>query len=174
MSWFWRIRLMILGVVLVAALCFGAYWLVVFGLHSMAVAPFKPHLAEYLAPTNGPVAQGPLKGKVIVLDRVKGDVDWDVFFDLPADLRAGKPEEVGTVVVIDWSKEKIDEYKNGAPAYMQAGKVTVIDHARRAVVASSEFKGAEPPMEIDEHASEGNGPKPTKEIVAYLEGLPKG
>lgn len=173
MSLFWRIRLIILVVVVVALMGFGAYWGVVSLMHSRAAAPFKPHLAEYLAPTNGPPVQGPVKGKMIVLDRKKGDVDWDVFFALPEGLRADKPEDVGAVVLIDWSKEKIDQYKNGAPAYRHSGTVTVIDHAKRAVIAVTQVQGTEPPMEIDSNASEGNGSKPSKEIVDYLKGLPR-
>ena len=172
MSWFWRIRLMILGVVVLVLLCFGAYWGVIALLHSAAAAPFKAHMTEYLAPPTGPVAGGPSKGKMIVIDRKAQAVD-DLFFELPDALRAGKPEEVGTVVLIDWSKEKIDQYKNGAPAYQHSAKVTVIDHAARAVIGSSDFKGDEPPMEIDSNASEGNGSKPTKEIIHYLTTLPR-
>ena len=174
MSLFWRIRLVILGVVVVALMGFGAYWGVVTLLHSRAVAPFKPHMAEYLAPTNGPLGQGPAKGKMIVLDRKTGDVDWDVFFALPDGLRADRPEDVGTVVLIDWSKEQIDQYKNGAPAYRQSAKATVIDHARRAVIGTTQVQGTEPPIEIDSNASEGNGSKPSKEIVEYLKSLTRG
>ena len=76
-------------------------------------------------------------------------------------------------MLIDWSKEKIDQYKNGAPAYRHSGTVTVIDHAKRAVIAVTQVQGTEPPMEIDSNASEGNGSKPSKEIVDYLKGLPR-
>ena len=50
MSVFWRVRLFILAVVVVVLACFGVYWGVLHAIHGNAAAPFKPHMAAYLAP----------------------------------------------------------------------------------------------------------------------------
>ena len=110
---------------------------------------------------------------MIVVDTAAKDIDG-VWYDLPDNLRAAKPEEVGTVVWVTWGKDQVDTYENGAPAYVQTCKVTVIDKQTQTVLwDSQQFRGDEPPMEIDFSASEGSGSKPTEQVVDYLKGLPK-
>ena len=171
----WRIRLVMLTVVAAALTGLGAYWGVLGVIRSNSLAPFKPHLAEYLAPA-GPVAAGPLRGKMIVVDKATGEVDWDVFFALPNQLRAARPEEVGTVVWLEYGREQDKHYSYGQqhlPAFRQTCTVRVIDQADRHVIANAVERGGDPPGEIDENAKEGVGPKPTKEVVNYLKTLPR-
>ena len=115
-----------------------------------------------------------MKGKTVVLDNATKDFDWEVTDELPAELKAGKPEEVGTGFLIDWNKrERPAPTRAAARAYYQyTANVTVVDHARRAVIGATSLTGGEPPHEISDHASEGCGRKPIKEIVGYLAGLP--
>ena len=174
MSVFWRVRLFILAVVVFILACFGVYWGLLYLIHGNAAAPFKPHMAEYLAPTKE-TKTGAVRGQIVVVDRGKQDVDWDVFFDLPNDLRAAKPEDVGTVAWLEYGrqKERGGYGKEGYPAYRQTCTVTVIDQASRDVIGTTEVKGGDPPNSIDEGAKEGVGSKPTKEVVDYLKSLPR-
>ena len=171
-----RIRLFIMGIALVILLCFGAYWGVMTFLHSTAAAPFKPHMAEYLAPVKNAGMAGAVKGKMVVVNKATRDVDWDVFFDLPDDLRAAKPEEVGAVVWVEYGRELGDLVYGDEhlPSYVQTCKVTVLDNAGRDVIGSTALQGGPPPKSIDEHDKEGVGPKPTREVIDYLKSLPRG
>jgi hypothetical protein len=175
-AFFWRVRLVNLCVVAVALACLGGYWGVLALARTRSLEPFKPHMAEYLAPA-GPVAAGPVRGKVVVLDRATGDFDWDVFFALPDDMRAARPDEVGTVVWLDYGREKDASFydRNGQhlPAFRQTCTVRVIDAGDRHVLANAVERGGDPPSQIDENATEGVGPKPTAEVVHYLRSLPR-
>ncbi len=74
-------------------------------------------MAAYLAPPQDSNAAGPVKGKMIVIDMGKREIDWDVSYDLPDYLKASKPEEVGTVVLTTWQNNKVAEYTNGTAGY---------------------------------------------------------
>lgn len=144
-------------------------------MHSNFEAPFQAQMARYAAGPTGPGAPGPVKGKMIVLDMGTRHVDWDVAYEMPPDLKAVKPEEVGTVVHVDWVKqlEANYSYGPGTSAYRQNCTVTVIDLASQGVIAKNQFTGGDPPSSIGGHDTEGVGPKPTKEVVAYLKNLPR-
>lgn len=175
MPLFWRVRLVILAAVVVVLACLGGYWGVLTLVRTNALTPFRPHLAEYLAPA-GPVEAGPARGKMIVLNKATGDVDWDVYFALPDGLRAGRPEEVGTVVWLEYGREQDPRFSYGdkhLPAFRQTCTVRVIDQGDRHVIANAVERGGDPPSEIDENAQEGVGPKPTAEVVNYLKALPR-
>ena len=185
-------------IVILAVVGLGAaiYWGVVAFKHSQYAGPFQAQMAAYLAPPQDPETSKPkdpkpsgseesepagqeeskpagvVKGKMIVLDAKTKDFDWEVTDALPAELKAVKPEEVGTVVLTEWHKNKIDEYNNGAAAYQYSVDVTVVDHARRTVIAKTTKTGSEPPYETS-NSSEDSGSKPTNDVVEYLKGLPR-
>src|SRR5262245_48161547 len=100
-----RNNLIVLAVVAVIALVVGGGFGIWYLDHTMKLSPFQSHLQEYLAqPKPGEAGQtqaGYIKGKVITVEPNKRELDW-LYFDLPADLRAKKPEEVGTVVWLRW------------------------------------------------------------------------
>ena len=177
MPMFWRVRLMLLIVVVLALAGFGGYWGVAAAIRSSQAAPFKPHVAEYLAVPDGPAAPAPLRGKMVVVDKKTQDIDWDVFFGLPDALRASRPEEVGTIVWLEYGREQgqgvyIDG-KDRRPSFCQTCEVTVIDRAGRAVIGAALVHGGPPPERIQEGDKEGVGPRPTAEVIDYLKGLPR-
>jgi hypothetical protein len=174
----------VLAVILVLiGVGFAVYQGVVAIMHSGFSGPFKAQMAAYLAAPQeapaagaeeGPKTPGPAKGKMVVLDLKTKDFDWDVTAELPPELKAAKPEEVGTVVQTNWAKTQVQPgYDNGASAYIQECDVVVIDLASRAVIAKQHFQGSDPPQQIED-SSEGVGSKPTQEVVSYLKGLPRG
>jgi hypothetical protein len=151
------------------------------------VAPFKEKISEYAidakgvqpdAPENvgfpGVVApaQRAIKGKIITVDMKDRDIDF-LYFDLPDDLVAKSPGDVGTIVQLRWEKEAKEGYAYGGnkPAYYQVCYVTVIDKESKSVVADARFQGGEPPTSIDSRSSEGVGSKPEKEVIAFISGL---
>jgi hypothetical protein len=148
-------------------------------------APFRERMQTYttrpdnyeplqLDPLGLPVSfqkAGPVQKKMIVIDMREKDVD-SLYWDLPEELRAATPDEVGTVVWMEW--DKIQRMIYGTkPGWQHHVKVTVIDMSRKTVVAHGCFIGSMPPSSISSRSSEGNGSKPTDEVVRFLATLPR-
>lgn len=67
-----------------------------------ALSPFESQLASYLAAPIGKAKRDDyVKGRVIAVDATNGSFDHDVYFALDDDIRASRPEEVGTVLVTE-------------------------------------------------------------------------
>jgi hypothetical protein len=168
----WRVRLLLLSFVILLLAGFGSSWAVIYAMHRSAEEAFQPHMAEYLAAAKGTADPAEVKGKMVVVDKATRDIDWDVFFGLPDDVRAAAPQEVGTVVWLVWDKMQVGKYNDGTPAYSWTCAVTVIDQAGRGVVATTSLRGSDPPEKI-ENPNEGVGTKPTAQVIDYLRGLPR-
>jgi len=146
------------------------------------VKPFKQHIDAYAQPAKneGPgkgdpqALLGKVNGKVITVDLEKKEIDY-LYFDLPNDLRAETPEDVGTVAQLQWGKHQLTDrqYTNGKPAFKQNCVVTLVDKATGNLIARQELWGGDPPSSIKSSQSEGTGSKPEKEVVDYLKGLPR-
>ena len=119
-----------------------------------------------------------LRGKVITIDTDKDTVDSLTFPKLSEGLRAMKPEEVGTVVRIQWSKERVGVYKDTktaeetGDAFRSFGKVSIIDWEQKKVIGSKTFVGDAPVKGLTRDGG-FQGEWPMFEIVQYLEGLPR-
>jgi hypothetical protein len=162
---------LLLLVIIIAALVF-------FGIRSgfrrLRSAPFEKHLSEY-ASIRGlereQAAEAYIRGKIVAVNRSENQID-DIYFDLPQELRAAQPEEVGTVVWLEWGADRIGMYTDGAGAYAHTCKVTIIDMSIPAIIAERDFRGSRPP-ETKSGSGSRYGSKPTDKIVGYLKGLPR-
>ena len=85
--------------------------------------------------------------------------------ELPAELRAEKPEEVGTVVWVFSGTERVRDERTGGAVTVSVCEVVVFDVANSEILAQRRFRGA-PPDRAD-----AEGPKPTPQILALLEQL---
>jgi hypothetical protein len=137
---------------------------------------FQGRIKEYLVVPKEELQHGEyLRGRVVVISTGEKEVDEDVFFDLPEGLRATAPDEVGTVVLTKWGTKMVGMYTgpngtSGGVADAQTCQVTVIDRSIPAVVAHRWFQGADPPLYYN---GTRTGPKPVKEVVDFLTGLPR-
>jgi hypothetical protein len=143
-------------------------------MHSSEVALFKDELPGYVAlkPSAKPKEVGRLgvaKPKMITVNaQGKGEVEW-MYFDLPADMRAGKPENVETVVLLDWGRSHVAPYEGGGAAYRHTCDVYVVDKESKKLRAFQTFTGGEPPSQTSTPAgSDDYGSKPTQQIVDFL------
>ncbi len=149
-------------------------------LRNQKTAPFREKMQTYLArpdnyepiqvdPMGQPIAYqrpGPIQKKMIVIDLREKDID-SAYWDLPDELRATTPDEVGTVVWLEW--DKIQRMIYGTkPGYQHHVKVTVIDLSKKTAVANACFIGTMPPGSISSRDSEGNGSKPNGDVVRCL------
>src|SRR5262249_8471941 len=112
------------------------------------------------------------KGKVLPVSVTDKKVDW-FYYDVPQDMRATTPEEVGTVVQLFWGEDKVGEYHpGGGGAYVRTCRVVVIDHEKRLAVGEASFRGGDPPRSSRNGVSQ-HGSYPTESMVSFLKSLPK-
>lgn len=159
--------LIILGVVGVAGF-FGIRYLV----RKSELSPFNNRIGEYLA-TARPGSEGAyVKGKILPVNSGDRAVDW-FYYEVPETMRANSPEEVGTVVLLQWGEDQVGQYGgSGGGAFVRTCHVTVVDHAKREIVGQSQFRGGDPPR-TSRRGSSQHGSYPTEQILSYLRGLPK-
>jgi hypothetical protein len=104
-------------------------------------------------------------------------VDDEVFPAIPRELRATRPADVGTVVVLRWSARPVGHYpgaNGGATAMAHTCDVQVIDRSLSAIVTTQSFVGGEPPASVVSGRGHSfYGTKPVQEIAKYLVGLPR-
>jgi len=116
-----------------------------------------------------------LHGKLVVLrkdDPDKGEVD-PIQLELDPAHVAASPLEVGTVIIIERGKEVAGKYeKTGSTGYRRTCDLTLVDVARKVVVARKHLTGDEPDATIK---ATGNhdvyGSDPTTTVVAWIDSL---
>jgi hypothetical protein len=162
--------------------------------NAIDLGSLRDHVREYstVSGLKNPARTSPhqteayLKGKIITVNKKEKRLD-DIYFDLPEELRATKPEDVGTIVWLEWGKDEAGFYcdwsdvlckdgitppKHDDPATVNTCHVTIIDKFIPAIVGEMSFMGSDPPQRKTRSGS-SSGSMPTEEIVAYLQSLPK-
>ena len=158
-------------VVIIIALIAGG----VYGIRSCSqnaeTKPFASHLSEYtfFPALKDSSSSTTIRGKVITIDKTKTEID-DTFFDLPTELKATKPEEVGTVVWVSCSEYVAGTYVSGSKAYVQTCEVTVIDKSSASIIGKRSLTGSQPPQ-TKTYSGDWHGSKPKSEIVDYIKSL---
>jgi hypothetical protein len=137
---------------------------------------FEAHLQEYTVITGlNPDFQSEnsyIRGKVITVDIGKNKID-QIYFNLPKDMVAKNPEEVGTIVWLKWEDVRVGTYSpSGDAAYEITCEVTIIDKTEAIIVDKKSFTGTSPPPTMLREGP-GYGSKPTDEVVNYLKSLPR-
>ena len=118
-----------------------------------------------------PTANPRVKRYLIPIDLKSRKVD-DLYFDMPADLRSSTPEDVATIVWLEWSEDVIGKYNDGTPARVHKCEVTVVDKTTFRVIAQRTFRGTEPPKEIRQNSQwQGIGERPTLPILQFLSSM---
>jgi hypothetical protein len=166
------------SIVAVIALGIGGFFGVRSYQRAQTVKPFKAQLADYLKDAKAGAGGGlanKIGNKLITVDLGDKEIDY-IYFDLPEDRRATKPEEVDSVVQLKWDK-KIKGYyaapgsnDTSKPGYWQTCDVMVVDRQSGEVQAASSFRGSDPP---EKSSSSASGSKPTDQVVTWLKGLPR-
>jgi hypothetical protein len=150
---------------------------------------------EYPRYTKRPVVQTAdtyVRGKAIVLDRyaaerqlvgargvrvvrktfqneTEGYKFSSVYLDLPSDRRASTPDEVSTVVLLDYDLAKVG---SSARVFRWTCQVTIIDLVTNAISGQMKNFTGDPPTTISRRdAGDEAGDKPDKQILNYLSRL---
>ena len=172
---FSKTLIIVLALIVVAATCvlgLGIYAVTSMN-RSAQSARFKGDINAYLAIAKEQPEQGVyVKGKIVVVDVREKTVDHDVFFSLPADLRAAGPDEVGTVVLVKWGVAFPGHFEDKSGRDLgvgsaTTGELTLIDRSISAILERRTFQSKAVVRGID------GGAKPIDEIVDYLAKLPR-
>ena len=137
-----------------------------------SVEALKPHLAEYLAADKGRTLnshKSHIVGKVVVVDLGAHDF---LRLDLPAELKAMQPGDVGSVAQVTFEAEEVGTYDDGRKGYRYAAQVSIVDLAKGGVIAAKDFVGTDPPQTKPGNSGDQYGDKPYGEIVEWLKSLP--
>lgn len=141
---------------------------------------FKPYLKNYISGkyaqefTNEPY----IRSKVLSIDVNDTTVDEFTFTKFPEELRANKPEEIGTLLLCEWYEVKEGEYYNEetrqktGDAYRSYANISIIDFKEKKLIYIKNFKGADP---LGAFHSDGNftSMQPMFELVDYINKLPR-
>jgi hypothetical protein len=158
--------IIILGIVGVIAAGFGIWAMV----RTVQADPFSKELPSYAADFSVGDTSAPFTtGKMVIVNKTTKAVE-DPYFDLPENLKATKPEEVGTIVQVTYEENQVGTYTSGSKAYQYTARVNVVDKATGKIVGRTTFKGGEPPSSV-KRGSNGYGSRPTEQIKTYLVGL---
>jgi hypothetical protein len=116
--------------------------------------PFEAHVREYSTvfglknrSMNNPNLMEPyIKGKIITVNKKESRID-DIYFDLPKELRAFKPKDVGTILWLKCEEDEVGFYTNGEEATVNICQVTIIDKSTPTIVARTSFRGLIRPIQ---------------------------
>jgi hypothetical protein len=125
-----------------------------------APAPAKPATSTSL----------PVSGKILPVDVQRRTVD-PVYLDLADGVRPQRPDEVGAIAALWWSKVEVGSYSSSNGAFQQTCTVIVWDKRKKSLLAERSFAGGMPPR-WSLHGFPQTGSKPYAAIRDFLNGLP--
>lgn len=138
------------------------------------LAPFQTHLQIWTAYEGEPTSDGAyVKGKIILIDHLAMKID-NLTFDLPEELRPSSPEEVGTVIWLEWYTAPGPQYVAFPGSSQPVGRgsfgacrVVVIDVSTRVKLCETHIKSDSPVAPNSDPAH------PTGKVIEYLMKLPR-
>ncbi len=123
------------------------------------ISSFKHEATRFLAAAReaDEIDAPALRGRLVPFDMRRRDVDDETYFLLDARIRAGHPDDVGTVALLAWS---VDHDGGPGGTAVGLGDVRLLDLAAGTIVGRTTIVG--------EDAS-----YPRAEVARYLNGLPR-
>jgi hypothetical protein len=168
--------LVILALVLVGGIVFGV---IQCNRSRRATAPFVDMVEEARAACAVCFSQGGgstgayLRGKVLVVEAETGQAVGLTMADLPEEIRATDPEQVGTLVCAGAvEQEQVGAYKDLEPAYQLHREFCVYDLQAGSVIGVERLAGGQPPP-VKHEDGPASGSDPVRgALIDWLEGLP--
>ncbi|MEW6088625.1 MAG: hypothetical protein AB1498_10030 [bacterium] len=143
---------------------------------------FLPQIQSYLETeiTKDYSGEPYVRGKIVTIDTGTKTVDSQTYLGLSDVLKAEKPQEVGTVLLIEWFREKEGYYtdeKTGqviGDAYRGFAKVSIVDWLDKVLVEERIFEGEALPEKVYVAGTDDyKNAYPVFTVLKYLENLPK-
>jgi hypothetical protein len=108
-----------------------------------------------------------IPGKIIIVDSKAKKID-PAFNDLPAGLKPANPDEVKTIVWVEYQHLDKGKYNDGTTAYQTIAKLTLIDASNNKYLWLTEVRGKLPPEKTNKTGKDFIE-YPAEEIVQYLQ-----
>jgi hypothetical protein len=108
--------------------------------------------------------------RVLPIDLSKSAIDAEIFYALPAHLRANHLEQLKVTLFLQWETDLVGKYSNGARALRYKCQAKLVDQSAR-VIAEETIFGSPPPQTISRHWfnwSAEYGTKPVRSVVHWL------
>ncbi|MGQ9585927.1 MAG: hypothetical protein ACUVXG_11080 [Anaerolineae bacterium] len=114
------------------------------------------------------------RGKVLVVESDTGKANGRVLWELPAEIRAATPEEIGTLVCVGAKQqERVGSYEDGAAAYRNHRQVCACLWPEQSPVLLRTVQGSSPPKAKTGRGRSASGGDPLPyEIASFIEALP--
>jgi hypothetical protein len=139
----------------------GIFLAILVGCGNKAPSAFDAALPGYLVEPDEKDKEGipakDIKMKLLPIDMDKKVVDADVYYALPEELRATKPEEVGTLIQIRWNLLKPGD--DGRKTYQYRPRYNLVDRQTKKFIHSGGFQEA---------GTRRGADKPAKVLVKYV------
>jgi hypothetical protein len=131
-----------------------------------------PRVEEYLSlPTKKKQGQAYIRGKVVPVS--VGTKSIHMFYlDLPDDLRAINPDEVGTILLLSCATKTAGSYTGGGWALTETCEMKIVDTTIPEVVGTKTFESERPPPTTNKRYGEEMRVK-SHTIIKYLMSLPR-
>lgn len=176
----WTVPLAIVGIV--AAIVFATFWIIQSEQEkhqqeneriAAFMAPFQQRLAEYVPPAPPRDLQEPYRRGRVMPINLAGNKSIDaIFTQLPPALRPETPDDVGTIVWLQWGTQVVGRYRDNVSAFVVTCQVTIIDKSTGKIIAERAFVGGDPPATRRKRSDANTGSNPTPEIINWLAALP--
>ena len=150
---------------------------------------FDAHMKEWTAEPKTTVKEPYVRGRVLPVlrsfktSRVRGKypaVDQQLYWTIPEDLRARSIEEVGTVLLLDWTEDTRtapgpNPFVVQVTACIEHCQITLVDPKANRKIVTKMYRGKDP-----DKLAPGEPPisrmypePPYQAIVEFIQGLPK-
>lgn len=139
--------------------------------------PFQKQIEKYLVQPANELAEEfklpketlKIPGKIIIVDTKAKQVD-PAFNDLPAPLKPANPDDVQTIVWVEYLFRDTGKYNDGSTAYQTNAKLTLIDANSRKYLWLATVSGRWPP---EKRHKDGKDfiEYPAEQIVRYLQNI---
>ena len=134
---------------------------------SKTTSAFASEIANYQTYYSTSYSKPHLTSRMVVIDSNTNAID-QVYYDLPDNIKAGNPNDVGAVALVSCSENLVGKYTSGSLGYKTDCSVSVIDRSTL-IKYESTIQGQNPPQ-----SKKGNGDwrqRPNSDISYYLKSL---
>ena len=146
-------------------------WLVGCGENPSPGKDFEGSIEKFFVEPKGEPTGLERHGKVIALDPVRRTLDA-VHDELPVEIRARRPDEVGTIALISCETRLVGRYIGIGGAYAHDCTVTIVDASSQALMG---YTGAQntPPRKVVFGFFPHTASRPTGRVAAAIADLPE-
>ena len=134
---------------------------------SAYAAPFQARLKEYLPNALQRDIQPPYRRGMVMTINLAGKGIDGMLLDLPPGLRPDKPDDVGTILWLQWGKDVVG-YTNGVDAFVITCDATLIDKSKDHHRGTAFCRRGQPTRRNHNDPNTGASPTPTSSTGARL------